>query len=131
MNWKEQLSGYAENEEILQVYEDWGDTEYLKEVINGLNSYRPDWNKEKELGSWAAEFVLDLLEETEEEAEELGKEGRIERFREMIEERYDDFRSSHQFARINNIAIRGQEKPEEIEKELRDTDENTGFPVLI
>ena len=73
MNWKEQLAGYAENEEIMQVYEEWGETAYLKEVIGVLNRYNPDWNKERELGSWAAEFILDLLEETEEEFDELGE----------------------------------------------------------
>ncbi len=60
MNWKEKLGGYAENEEILQVYEDWGETEYLKEVVSVLNRYNPEWNKEKELGSWAAEFILEI-----------------------------------------------------------------------
>ena len=54
--------------------------EYLKEVIGVLNRYNPDWNKERELGSWAAEFILDLLEETEEEFDELGEEGRCARF---------------------------------------------------
>ena len=56
----------------MQVYEEWGETAYLKEVIGVLNRYNPDWNKERELGSWAAEFILDLLEETEEEFDELG-----------------------------------------------------------
>lgn len=134
MDWKERLAGYAENEEILQVYEDWGDTEYLKEVINVLNRYNPEWNKEKELGGWAAEFILDLLEETEEEFDELGREGRCARFEEMVEERYEDFRSGHQFARVNNAALQaeaagGQEKDVRALVEVRN--ENVGFPVFV
>lgn len=133
MNWKEKLAGYAENEEILQVYEDWGETEYLKEVISVLNCYNSDWNKEKELGSWAAEFILDLLEETEEEFEELGAEGRRERFGEMVEERYEDFRSGHQFARINNVALQAEaagEKGGDIREMVETGNEEVGFPVL-
>ena len=134
MNWKEKLGGYADNEEILQVYEDWGETEYLKEVVSVLNRYNPEWNKEKELGSWAAEFILDLLEETEEEFEELGEEGRCARFEEMVEERYEDFRSGHQFARINNAAIQAEAAGEQ-EKDIRAAvdarSEEVGFPVFI
>jgi len=134
MDWKERLAGYAENEEILQVYEDWGDTEYLKEVINVLNRYNPEWKKEKELGGWAAEFILDLLEETEEEFDELGREGRCARFEEMVEERYEDFRSGHQFARVNNAALQaeaagGQEKDVRALVEARN--EDVGFPVFV
>lgn len=134
MDWKERLAGYAENGEILQVYEDWGDTEYLKEVIHVLNGSHPDWNKERELGSWAAEFILDLLEETEEEFDELGVQGRCSRFEEMVEERYEDFRSGHQFARVNNAAIQA-EAAGEPEKDIRvlvdARNEEIGFPVFI
>lgn len=134
MDWKERLAGYAGNEEILQVYEDWGDTEYLKEVICVLNGYNPDWNKERELGGWAAEFILDLLEETEEEFDELGGQGRCARFEEMVEERYEDFRSGHQFARINNAAIQAEaagEAGKDIRAEVDARNEEIGFPVLI
>ncbi len=134
MDWKERLAGYAENEEILQVYEDWGDTEYLKEVIHVLNGYNPDWNKERELGGWAAEFILDLLEETEEEFDELGEQGRCARFGEMVEERYEDFRSGHQFARINNAAIQAEaagEAGKDIRAEVDARNEEVGFPVFI
>lgn len=134
MNWKEQLAGYAENEEIMQVYEEWGETAYLKEVIGVLNHYNPDWNKESELGRWAAEFILDLLEETEEEFDELGEEGRCARFEEMVEERYEDFRSGHQFARVNNAAIQAEvtgESGKDIRALVDVRNEEVGFPVCI
>ena len=67
MNWKEILASYPENEDMIFLYEEWGETPYLRELFTLLSEYQPDWNKEKELGSWAAEFMLDLLEETEAE----------------------------------------------------------------
>ena len=68
-DWQKELAEYADNEEILQVYEDWGNSGYLQEVFRLLNEFNPDWNKEKELGSWAAEFILDMLEEAEDQEE--------------------------------------------------------------
>lgn len=128
------MADYAENEEILQVYEDWGETEYLKEVIHVLDAYNPDWNKEKELGSWAAEFILDVLEETEEELEEWSREERCRRFEELTEERYEDFRSGHQFARINNLAIQAGNADgsgERIRQMSEEEAEKEGFPILV
>ena len=89
---------YPDQEDLVQVYKEWGDSAYLQELFKVLDSYEPDWNKEKELGSWAAEFLLDILEE--EEWEEMTPEERTNRFNELLDERYEDFRSSHQFARI-------------------------------
>ena len=65
----------------------------MQELFKVLDSYEPDWNKEKELGSWAAEFLLDILEE--EEWEEMTPEERTDRFNELLDERYEDFRSSY------------------------------------
>ena len=64
------------NEDLIQVYRDWYDTRALKELVNELDRYEPDWNKEKELGSWAAEFILDILQEKEEQWEEMTTEER-------------------------------------------------------
>lgn len=134
MNWKEVLSAYPENEETLQLYEEWGDSEYLKELFEVLSDWNPDWNKEKELGSWAAEFLLDLLEETEEESGEISSEMRKARFREMLEERYEDFRNGHQFVRVNNMALRADSEErtvEDIRAALAEEGERNGFPVLL
>lgn len=129
-NWKEALAEYAGNEDILQLYEDWGDSEELKEVFEVLDAYCPEWNKEKELGSWAAEFLLDLLEEAEETLEETTVKEREDFFREMIEERYEDFRNGHQFARINNLAIHAVSPEEDIRGYAEKEGEKVGFPVL-
>ena len=48
---------YPDQEDLVQVYKEWGDSAYLQELFKVLDSYEPDWNKEKELGSWAAEFA--------------------------------------------------------------------------
>ena len=63
MDLEEIAIAYPDNEEIVQVYRDWGDTVYLQELFAVLDRYEPSWNKERELGSWAAEFILDVLEE--------------------------------------------------------------------
>lgn len=132
MDWQEQLKAYAENEEILQVYEDWGSSEYLQELFGILQEYNPEWNKEKELGSWAAEFILDILEEVEEEVAEKDKEERLALLGELVEERYDDFRNGHQFARINNAALQMEGGAyEAIREQAAEEGEKIGFPVLI
>lgn len=130
-DWQKELSEYADNEEILQVYEEWGNSGYLQEIFRLLNEFNPDWNKEKELGSWAAEFILDMLEEAEEELEDSTPENREELFREMLEERYEDFRNGHQFARINNVAIHATgDSSENICENAAAEGEKIGFPVL-
>ena len=50
--------------------------------------------KEKELGSWAAEFILDILQEKEEQWEEMTTEERKKYFQDILDERYEDFRCS-------------------------------------
>lgn len=134
MNWKEVLASYPENEDMVLLYEEWSETPYLRELFALLTDYQPEWNKEKELGNWAAEFILDLLEEAENEIEEMDPQRRINHFREMIEERYEDFRNSHQFVRVNNVAIQaetGQHPCEDIRKYIEEEGEKIGFPILI
>lgn len=118
---------YPDNEDLIQVYRDWGNSEYLQELFCVLDRYEPDWNKEKELGSWAAEFILDLLQE--EEWTDMTKEERMERFDELLDERYEDFRSGHQFARINNINLYLQEG-EDLDAVLAENDEKIMFPKI-
>lgn len=126
----EQLAiDYPDNEDLIQVYQDWGHSEYLQELFTALNRYEPDWNKEKELGSWAAEFILDILLDTEDELENMTPERRMQYFDELLEERYEDFRSGHQFARINNINLYLQEG-EDLDAVLAENDEKVMFPVF-
>ena len=120
---------FPDSEDIIQVYSEWGNSEYLQELFTELDRYEPDWNKEKELGSWAAEFILDLLEEQEEELKGMTKEQRLERWDELLDDRYEDFRSGPQFARINNINLYLQED-EDLDAVLAEEDEKVTFPVI-
>lgn len=127
---EELASAYPDNEDLIQVYQDWGDTSYLRELFTVLDRYEPDWNKEKELGSWAAEFILDILMEEEGEWEKMTSQERMGRFNELLDERYEDFRCSHQFARVNNITLHLQEG-EDLDAILAETDEKIRFPKLF
>lgn len=120
---------YPDNEDLIQVYEEWGDSEYLQELFAVFERYEPDWNKEKELGSWAAEFILDLLREEEDELKGMTKERRMEHLDTLLDDRYEDFRSGHQFARINNINLYLQEG-EDLDAILAEEDEKIMFPII-
>lgn len=120
---------YPDNEDLIQVYEEWGNSEYLNDLFTVLDRYEPDWNKQKELGSWAAEFILDLLQEQESELKEMTQAQRMEHFDSLLDERYEDFRSGHQFARINNINLFLQED-EDLDAVLAEEDEKIMFPVI-
>ena len=37
---------FPDSEDIIQVYNEWGDSEYLQELFTALDRYEPDWNKE-------------------------------------------------------------------------------------
>ena len=128
VNIEELAISYPDNEDLIQLYQDWGDSEYLQELFQVMNNYESDWNKEKELGSWAAEFILDILLEDEVEWDSMSKEERMERMNELLDERYEDFRCSHQFARINNINLHIKEG-EDLDAILAETDEKIMFPI--
>lgn len=127
-DWEKIAEDYSGNEEIIQLYREWGNTPYLNEIFQELSRYEPEWNKEKELGSWAPEFILDILEEAEAGLDEMDTTARCRYFRKEVEERYDDFCSGHQFARINNVAL--QEESEEVRNKAEEEGEKIGFPVL-
>ena len=63
MNWKEILASYPENEDMIFLYEEWGETPYLRELFTLLSEYQPDWNKEKELGSCCLLYTSDAADE--------------------------------------------------------------------
>ena len=128
VNLEELAISYPDNEDLIQLYRDWGDSEYLQELFQVLNNYDQDWNKEKELGSWAAEFILDILMEDKIEWDAMTKDERIERMSDLLDERYEDFRSSHQFARINNINLHIKEG-EDLDAILAETDDKIMFPI--
>lgn len=123
---------YENNEDLIQLYEDWGDSPYLQEIFQLLDNHDTDWVKERELGSWAAEFILDILLEHEEELAEMSEKDRLNLFNEEIEERYSDFRTCHQFARVNNLSIRFPEDAtttcKTLEEYIEKDGDRLGFP---
>ena len=123
---------YGEEDDVIQLYEDWGDTPYLHEIFQILDDNDPDWILERELGSWAAEFILDILQEHEDELEELSADERVKLFQEEIDERYADFKSCHQFARVNNLSMQFEEDEEtdcqELDEYIAEDGEEIGFP---
>lgn len=125
---------YENNEDLIQLYEDWGESPYLQEIFRLLDKHDPDWVKERELGSWAAEFILDILLEHEDELEEMSEADRLKMFEEEIEERYADFRSCHQFARVNNLSLRFPEDKETscetLEDYIEEDGNRLGFPII-
>ena len=104
---------YGEDDDLIQLYEDWGDTPYLHEIYRILDEHSSDWVLERELGSWAAEFILGILQEHE-------------------EERYADFKSCHQFARVNNLSMEYEEDEdtgcETLDEYIAENGEEIGFP---
>ena len=36
---------YPDQEDLVQVYKEWGDSAYLQELFKVLDSYEPDWKK--------------------------------------------------------------------------------------
>ena len=84
---------YGEDDDLIQLYEDWGNTPYLHEIYRILDEHSSDWVLERELGSWAAEFILGILQEHEEELEGMPEAERVALFEEEIEERFADCKS--------------------------------------
>ena len=123
---------YGEEDDVIQLYEDWGDTPYLHEIFLVLDENELDWALERELGSWTAEFILDILLEHEEELEGLSVEERVKLFQEEIEERYADFKSCHQFARVNNLSMQFEEDEntdcQDLDEYIAEDGEEVGFP---
>ena len=123
---------YGEEDDVIQLYEEWGETPYLQEIFQILDRQNSDWTLERELGSWAAEFILDILQEHEEELENLSVEDRGKLFEEEIDERYADFKSCHQFARVNNLSIHFEEDEDtdcqDLDEYIAEDGEEIGFP---
>lgn len=123
---------YGEEDDVIQLYEDWGDTPYMREMFQILDRHNPDWTMERELGSWAAEFMLDILQENEDELEDLSVEDRVKLFEEEVNERYADFKSCHQFARVNNLSMQFEEDEDtdcqELDEYIAEDGEEIGFP---
>lgn len=55
---------YMENEYLSDLY-DMKDHDIYKEIVLFLDDFRPDWRKNKGLGYYAPEFILNVIEEFE------------------------------------------------------------------
>ena len=123
---------YEEGDDVILLYEDWGDTPYLPEMFKILDQQNPDWVLERELGSWAAEFMLDILQEHEDRLDDTTPEERQALFTGEIGERYSDFKSCHQFARVNNLSMQFEEDEEtaceDLDEYISEDGEDIGFP---
>lgn len=95
---------YHENEEMYQLYE-LKDSEIYQEIVLFLNDFKYEWRKNKELGSYAPEFILRIIEDFKEGYEEDNENGFKEWLVDMFEEvadRYENTKSNFQFARAMN-----------------------------
>ena len=64
MHYEEMLDDYEANEDLYRLY-DKKDTVIYQEIVLFLNDFNPDWRKNKELGRYAAELIIDTIEELE------------------------------------------------------------------
>lgn len=95
---------YRENEEMCQLYE-LKDSEIYQEIVLFLNDFNREWRKNKELGSYAPEFILRIIEDFKEGYEEVNENSFKEWLMAMFEEvadRYENTKSNFQFARVMN-----------------------------
>lgn len=124
---------YCENPEVAALYEDWGNSAYLQEIFELLTKRSKDWNLEKELGSWASEFIAELLEANLDEFSSMNNEKRLKYFQELIDEQYDDIVRSHQLSRFN-VAMGDVRLRDLVESDLigylHDEGQKVGFPIV-
>ena len=120
---------WSEDEELIALYKNWGDSKELQYIFDALSEYNSLWNHESELGNWAPEFILDLLEDIEVEIDEMSDDEKKARFKKLIEERYDDFCDIHRFSSLNNIRINNPTADSESELFDEDSDKVT-FPIF-
>lgn len=124
---------YCENPEVVCLYEEWGDSIYLKQMFQILGERSKDWNLDKELGSWASEFLADLLDSNYEEFSVMSDDDRYVYFQELVDEQYDDIVRSHQLSRFNvargDIRLRDLLEPDLIGY-LYDEGQKIGFPIV-
>jgi len=120
---------WSEDEELIALYKAWGDSKELQYIFDALSEYNSLWNHESELGSWAPEFILGLLEDVEVEIDEMSDYEKKSRFKKLIEERYDDFCDIHRFSSLNNIRINNPTANSESELFDEDNDKVT-FPIF-
>ena len=94
---------YHDNPSMMELFE-YRNTEVYQEIVLFLNDFNADWRKKKELGEYAADFILQIIKEFEEEQEDEN-ESFIQWLTNIYEEtadRYATTKSNYQFARAMN-----------------------------
>ena len=120
---------WSEDEELIALYKEWGDSKELQCIFEVLSEYNPLWNYESELGSWAPEFIFDLLEDVEIEIDEMSDKEKKSHFQKLVEERYDDFCDIHRFSSLNNIRINNPTADTESEL-FEEANDKIAFPIF-
>ena len=91
---------YHDNPSMMELFE-YRNTEVYQEIVLFLNDFNADWRKKKELGEYAADFILRIIKEFEEEQEDEN-DSFIQWLTNIYEEtadRYATTKSDYQFAR--------------------------------
>lgn len=102
------------HEDYILLMEEYSRTQLFKETILFLNEAFPDWKTNKGIGSWAAEFVLHIINSNEylEFEDSYSK----EKFKDLYEDivfTYETFKLNYQFHLLTII----DQKVEEIYEE--------------
>ncbi|MER0441571.1 hypothetical protein [Emticicia sp. W12TSBA100-4] len=98
---------YHDNPSIMELYE-YRNTDIYREIVLFLNDFNADWRKKKELGEYAADFILRIIKEFEEEKEDenLPFVQWLTNIYEEIADRYASTKSNYQFARAMSQDIK-------------------------
>ena len=91
---------YHDNPSMMELYE-YRNTDIYREIVLFLNDFNADWRKKKELGEYAADFILRIIKEFEQE-NDLSVEW-LSTIYEEIADRYSTTKSNYQFARMYDI----------------------------
>lgn len=94
---------YHENPSIMELYE-YRNTDIYREIVLFLNDFNADWRKKKELGEYAADFILRIIKEFEEEQEDENQSfvQWLTNIYEEVADRYADTKSNYDFAKTMN-----------------------------
>lgn len=87
---------YHDNPSMMELYE-YRNSEVYREIVLFLNDFNADWRKKKELGEYAAGFVLEVVKEFEDKNQPFIY--WLTMIYEEIADRYSTTKSNYQFAR--------------------------------
>ncbi len=92
---------YHENPSMMELYE-YQNTEIYQEIVLFLNDFNSEWRKKKELGEYAADFILRTIEAFEQKSSNLTFVTWLSLLYEEIADRYRTTKINYQLARNDN-----------------------------